>query len=109
MEPLTELEPSPAQAGGVSRLTDVNISKCGMFSCINNSALNSEMDFVFESFDLREAGLSSWAVSNQGYCGSCWSFATANVLENLVLRSQRYIRASATLKPYWTSPTVFSW
>lgn len=59
------------------------------------------MDYVFDSIDLREAGLSTIA-KDQGNCGSCWAFSTAAVLENLVLRSQRVIRQNESLRKQWT-------
>lgn len=78
------------------RLRDVNFS-CARSMCYTKDVLNEPMDYLFESIDLREAGLSTVA-KYQGNCGSCWAFATAALLENLVLRSQRVIRQNESLR-----------
>ena len=70
---------------GVNRLQDVNFG-CGTNIRYTKDVLWEPMDYVFDSIDLREAGLSTTA-KNQGNCGACWAFSTAAVLENLILRS----------------------
>lgn len=59
------------------------------------------------SCDLRDRGLIT-GVKNQGQDGTCWAFATTDVLENAMLRTGRYDAATLALSPMQLVYTQFN-
>jgi C1A family cysteine protease len=79
----------------VAALSGLEISQSANLE-VNSSSLEAPTLSLPSSYDLRDYGLTS--VKDQGSCGSCWAFATAGVVENLI---QLYDGKTTDLSEQW--------
>ncbi|CAL6060555.1 Cathepsin_L [Hexamita inflata] len=79
----------------VHQKQDVNLN-CQNTYCYASNVLK-DLSKIYQSVDLREAGLSNPA-QDQGKCSSCWIFAMTSLMETSI-RMQEF----TTLQQFWTT------